>query len=27
VINYASRLPVPADDMAESEDWINPDFE
>jgi cytochrome c553 len=27
VINYASRLPVPEEDLAESADWRNPDFE
>ncbi len=27
VINYASRIPVPADQLAPSVDWINPDFE
>jgi len=27
VINYVSRIPVPADDLAESADWLNPDFD
>lgn len=27
VVNYASRLPVPKDDVAPSKDWKNPDFE
>lgn len=26
VVNYASRLPVPKDDVAPSTDWKNPDF-
>ena len=27
VINYASRIPVPAEDLAPSVDWRNPDFD
>jgi cytochrome c553 len=27
VINYASRIPVPKEKLAESADWVNPDFE
>ena len=27
VINYVSRIPVPAEDLAESKDWRNPDFD
>ena len=27
VINYVSRVPVPAEDLAPSADWINPDFD
>lgn len=27
VINYVSRAPVPPEDVAESADWINPDFD
>ena len=27
VINYVSRMPVPESDLAESADWLNPDFE
>jgi cytochrome c553 len=27
VINYVSRIPVPAEDLAESKDWKNPDFD
>lgn len=27
VINYTSRIPVPADQVAPSKDWLNPDFE
>lgn len=27
VVNYASRLPVPKEDVAPSKDWKNPDFE
>jgi len=27
VINYTSRLPVPEEDVAESADWLNPDFD
>ena len=27
VINYVSRAPVPAEDVAPSVDWINPDFD
>ncbi|GJM43694.1 MAG: cytochrome c [Gemmatimonadota bacterium] len=27
VINYVSRIPVPAEDLAESVDWMNPDFD
>ncbi len=27
VVNYASRIPVPKDDVAPSKDWKNPDFE
>ena len=26
VVNYASRIPVPKDDVAPSKDWQNPDF-
>ncbi len=27
VINYTSRIPVPAEDLAPSADWLNPDFD
>ena len=27
VINYVSRIPVPKEDLAESADWKNPDFD
>lgn len=27
VINYVSYIPVPADQLAPSKDWLNPDFE
>ncbi len=27
VINYVSRIPVPAEKLAESKDWKNPDFD
>ena len=27
VINYASRIPVPKEDLAPSKDWTNPDFD
>jgi cytochrome c553 len=27
VINYVSRIPVPREKLAESTDWVNPDFE
>ena len=27
VINYVSRIPVPAEEMAPSADWLNPDFD
>ncbi len=27
VINYVTRIPVPADEMAPSADWLNPDFD
>ncbi len=27
VVNYVSRIPVPAEDLAESKDWKNPDFD
>lgn len=27
VVNYASRIPVPKEDVAPSKDWKNPDFE
>lgn len=27
VINYTSRLPVPADKLAPSTDWVNPDYD
>lgn len=27
VINYVSRIPVPAEQLAPSADWLNPDFE
>ena len=27
VINYASRVPVPKEDLAPSADWLNPDFD
>ncbi len=27
VVNYVSRAPVPKEDVAESKDWLNPDFD
>jgi len=27
VVNYASRIPVPAEKLAPSADWLNPDFD